>query len=617
MTKYDRILKKALKLYEERNYKNAEVLFLKCYKFYEKKGDQLKAYLSLEYYLTILARTDRLSFRCHDLIVKLLNFAISKNNDNTVSLSYDLLGRLFFDSGNISKSVEYLEENEKILNKLNDSKNLVKNLENQALIFYSQSLYEKALEKLSIAIKICIEHNYNDELSNIYGTLAITHKHLNNPEKVVEYYKKSLELLAYAKDPEVKASVISNYTFIFDINEIDFGKVIQHFEKLIEYCEDYNLFGTKVMVLMNYCEFLINNEKIAEAEEKIREALELCQKYNLNIEKAILSTTSAKILIGKGKKAKAISSIRESISIAKEHNNINILITNYKFLGQFYKEEENFYESYRNYSQALNYYQQISDKIISINLREQFRKKFENLPKIIEEINELIESGHLMLNLNELQNIQDSSENACIAADFQYKDLQKEDCIEIIKKQKEIIDNVKGKQLENDSRELLRRRDHFDIIPTGKDWSLEADEIKTLMENNCQEDKNTTTIEIDIYGKKKVGDNKHYILGECKFKNQSITIDELKCFIIKANIIANDITKNYKKKHNQEPMFYLFIVSLGGFPDQSNLKELLNENWKLPMSRLMDVELIDFDDFTSLLKNHDIDLRFYKDIERL
>ncbi len=217
----------------------------------------------------------------------------------------------------------------------------------------------------------------------------------------------------------------------------------------------------------------------------------------------------------------------------------------------------------------------------------------------------------------ELQSIQNSSKDACKTADVQYKDLQKEDCIEIIKKQNKIINNVKGKQLENDTRELMRKRDHFDIIATGKDWSLEADEIKTLLENHCQKDESTTTIEIDIYGKEKVGDNKHYILGECKFKSQPITINEIKCFIIKANIIANDITNNYKKKHNQEPMFYLIIVSLGGFPEQLYLKELLKKNWKLPKSRLKVVELIDFDDFTSLLKKHDIDLRFYVDIETL
>ncbi len=235
------------------------------------------------------------------------------------------------------------------------------------------------------------------------------------------------------------------------------------------------------MVLMNYSEFLINKDKIPEAEEKIIEALKLCQKYNLNIEKAKLSTTLAKILIGKEQKAKAISSIRESILIAKKYNNINTIISNYKFLGEFYKKEENFNESYRNYNQALRYYAQISDNIISIDIREQFRKNFEYLPKIIDEINELIETGNVVLNLNELQNIQNSSKDACKLAYLQYQDLPKEDFIEIIKEQNKIINNVKGKLLENDTRELMRRKEYFDIITTGKDWSLGVDEMLILI----------------------------------------------------------------------------------------------------------------------------------------
>lgn len=617
MAEYDSFFNKALSYYEDRNYRLAEPLFLKCYEYYEKTEEVNKSYISLEYYLTILARTDRLSFNHFKRINKLLEYAKSKDSKKSISLCYDLLGRLYFDSGNIEKAMGYLEKNERLLIELNDPQNLVKNLENQGLIFYSQALYEKVLEKYTLAIKICNENNYNDELSNIYGNLALTYKHLNNPEKVIEYYDKSMELLQYAKDPEVKASIISNFTFIIDTKEFDSSIMIKHFEDLIEYCEEYNLFGSKVMILMNYSEFLILNDKIPEAEEKINEAVELCQKYNLERENAMLSTTLAKILIGKGEKAKVISSIKESILIAKKHNNFNVIISNYKFLGEFYKKEEKYYDSYRNYNQALRYYQHISDNINSIDLREQYRKNYEYLPKIIDEINNLIESGNVILNLNELQNIQDSSKDACKAADIRYRDLQKEDCIKIIEKQNKIINNVKGKQLENDTRELMRRRDHYKINTTGKDWSLEDDEKKTLLENKCHKDERTNTLEIDVYGKKKVGDNKHYILGECKFKNQPITINGIKCFIIKANIIANDITRNYKKKHNQEPLFHLIIVSLGEFPDHYDINELVDTYWKLPKSRLIYVEFIDFNDFTSLLKQHDIDLRFYVDIKTL
>ena len=61
-------------------------------------------------------------------------------------------------------------------------------------------------------------------------------------------------------------------------------------------------------------------------------------------------------------------------------------------------------------------------------------------------------------------------------------------------------------------------------------------------------------------------------------------------------------------------MFHLVVISLEGFPEEFDLKELINENWELPKGRLVNrtIEMIEYDKFINQLKENNLSVSIYK-----
>ena len=88
---------------------------------------------------------------------------------------------------------------------------------------------------------------------------------------------------------------------------------------------------------------------------------------------------------------------------------------------------------------------------------------------------------------------------------------------------------------------MVRREMGYNIEDSGKNWSIEEQELKLLVENNCYKDYSNKSIEVDIFGSKVVNDTLVYVLGECKFRNREMKLTDIKCFLIKSNIIAKKL----------------------------------------------------------------------------
>lgn len=78
-----------------------------------------------------------------------------------------------------------------------------------------------------------------------------------------------------------------------------------------------------------------------------------------------------------------------------------------------------------------------------------------------------------------------------------------------------IIYNMKGPFLEIGARQLFRNRDLYDMKPSGLEWKINPSEVKELLKIKCIRDKSTTSIEIDLYGKKEEKRKMIYLIGEC------------------------------------------------------------------------------------------------------
>ncbi len=178
---------------------------------------------------------------------------------------------------------------------------------------------------------------------------------------------------------------------------------------------------------------------------------------------------------------------------------------------------------------------------------------------------------------------------------------------------KNLINTVKGQILETDSRKIFRREHHYSILDSGKNWKINNDEVSILLNEDCQKNSKTQSIEIDIFGEKTESNRPLYIFGECKNRIKKITRNEIKCFIIKSNIIASYLLKFHEIQTQSIPLFHLIIVSLKGFPEKKTIKLLLKKYWRLPQNRILNrsIELIDKTRFIELLKKNNIPSKIY------
>lgn len=169
------------------------------------------------------------------------------------------------------------------------------------------------------------------------------------------------------------------------------------------------------------------------------------------------------------------------------------------------------------------------------------------------------------------------------------------------------IDNIKGKLLEVDTRNLYRKKNGYDIKLDCHNVHLSIEDRKLLNSENCLKDMQTKTKDIDIFGQKEETHTLTYIMGETKFKNREFNLSDFKNFVIVADILARQIlTKN--EKHQKDIRFHLIVVSPSGFSKEWYIQDILSSFWNHGLDRIKGekVELIGFEEIIRLFRQYDI-----------
>ncbi|MFX1395782.1 MAG: tetratricopeptide repeat protein [Promethearchaeota archaeon] len=610
---YENDLMKARKLISEGNYQRAKPLFLKVYKFYKKKKHLARAFYALEGFLDILLQTGGILDHLSKLD-ELYNYGMEIGDTQIQSSALYYKG-LAFKHVDLKKAENFFLEYLQIAHKLKDYYKIVIGLLNVGYVYQSQGYYEKALDLFLKAKELCFKYDLKKLFSSVFGALGLIHKYFQQYKKFDEYYELALDYIEYVDDPRAIAIIISNSLAKVSVSELDDKKLLK-IERLLDYCDQYNLNEVKTAILTNLGNYYISNGEIEKGKNLLEQASILSDKFELITEKIDILHSLGFYSIKNRDFIKSIAYFQESIPLAKKLRNQFQLIRAYKALGLIYKEKEDFHESYRNYTQALFSYQAISKQFISVELRESFEKVFLDLPEIINEINCLLESRRIKPNIIELEKSKKISIESCKEATNKFENLSREELIHQIKRFSKNIDSIKGDLLENDARLLFEKRDYYKMDLTGPNWELEPSEINVLYDENCLRDKNSKTIELDLKGEKLISGIAQYILGEAKYRNKPINNKEIKCFLLKANVIASHLAKVYQKEHGREPSFHLIIVSLGGFPKEHQVDEFVSKFWKLPKNRIANrrVELIAGKDFVKYLKENNISSKNYRNI---
>jgi len=103
---YKKDFQKAKQFFLNHEYKKAEKLLLKCYKYYKNKNQLKMAYEALEKYIIVLIRIG-VNQRALPRLNELLDFSNRTDNKQYKALVYGLKGIIYKNMGDINKSIEY------------------------------------------------------------------------------------------------------------------------------------------------------------------------------------------------------------------------------------------------------------------------------------------------------------------------------------------------------------------------------------------------------------------------------------------------------------------------------------------------------------------------------
>ena len=605
---HEKDFSKAKEFFSGRNYKRAEPLLLKCYYYYKDKNQLKKAYEAIEKYIIILMTFGR-NQKVLPKVNELLEYSIKTKNKKFEALAYGLKGIIYKNNGAFDKSIEFTKKAKRLFNELNNFDDLAKTYGNIGNTYYFKGNYGRSLKNYKKSEKICIENNILKSLAGIYQVISFCYLALNNLEKFREYYKIIFEYLKYVNDIQNRVEILNNLSIPpFYSDEI--GETMSHLLlKLLEDCDEHNLTNQKAKTLRNLAGFSKKAGKYDEARKYLKQALDISKGLNYELDKAYIYNNLGQLFYKEGKLEDVIKAMTKSKDLSNKYGIVPLIIDGHIFLGKVYKKLNAFDKSYRHYREALDHYQRISNDISSVEQKEEFRRSYQHLPEIIEELNKLIESKDVKIELEELFSIQNISKEICSTANKQFNNFIRKDCEQGFINQDILIDELMQEQLENDARKLFRRKNKYVIKDSGKEIDLKPKEIDLLYEKKCLTNKSSKTTEIDIFGE---WNSMHqYILGECTFKNQRKIISKIKCFFTKVNIIADHLIAQCERLYQSQPTFHLVIVSMKGFPKNEVKKRLEVDHLNI-FGKIVDIEYIDFELFKKLLKENDIKIAKYE-----
>jgi len=606
---HEKEFQKAKILFSDRKYAKAEKLLLKNYHYYKSKNNLLKAYEALEKYIICLTKMGYHQ-KALPKVDEFLNYSKKINNENYKALAYGTKGIIIKNMGDFETAIELIDKAKNLFIKLANHKDLIKSFVNLGNISYFQGNYEQAINYYENGEKLSIEHNILSELSGIYQKMSFSYLVLNDIDTFHKCNEKIFENLDYITDPDMQTELMNQICSPTFYREEIGENLYQFLLDLLKDCRKRNANSQIVHTLRNLAGICLFQEKFRESKIYFDQALEISEIFNFEIDKAYIYNNIAELEFRENNLNKAIEHLKSSIKISKKANIVPLIIESYKHLGKIYKIL-NFYErSYHNYREALDYYLKIAEEISSFEQKERFRDVYQQLPTIIEELNKLIVSKDIEVELEELIIIQSISKKVCSTANQQFNNFMQDECRQGYQELEKTIKELMQEKLEVDTRQLFRIKDKYKIESIGKNFTLEPEEIELLYDKKCMKEKASKAAEIDVYGVKK--NNFTYLLGECTFRAEPKITHKIKCFFTKASILSKSLTVYCEKIHQTKPKFHLIFISMQGFPDDIHLKQMKEEFLSIAPSRIVDIEYIGAEYYIRLLKDHDIPVAKYQ-----
>ncbi len=621
MKKFDtKIEKKYEKLFAEArasrwvgHYDYAEKLLLKCYKFYKRTreirsltgvlAELVDTYMNSERYTIALP-----------YVQEILDLYNKSNSKRDIVNTLNDLGRIFQNTGEFKQAMIKFKESLNLSKTIKYRRGISVALTNLATQLALEGNYEASIKIFLKSEKICEEEGFVDNSIINLTSLASIYLDLSNVDASIKTLDKAEKKLGFIRNPVIVANYYGQMANIYQaVGDTD--RAINILQKGLNICQARGFEITKAHFLLNLGGLKLAKEDFEDVFNIYNEALDIFKKYNNSFGIARALSSLGYYFFKINNIPKALKFLNDSQKITEKVNDAVVKIRNYRKLGNIYKAQQNYYESYRNYTQCLINYEQLSKTIHTPALKDSFRKSFADLGEIVHELNLLLESGNISPDVSELIETRNITIRVCEDSVKIDPNLPKEDLIRELKNYISIVNKLKGHRLESDARKLFRREYNFVVDDSGNNYRIGEDDLHLLVKGRCYKDYSNQSIEVDIFGNKRIKDETTYLIGECKYRNKKMTSLEIKCFIIKSKLIAKNLNKNFDESNKNLIKFHLPIISIEGFTDENKAIQFLNEYWDVDQKDSLNrkLDLIDKEKFIKLLKKNNLPSKIYEE----
>jgi len=228
---------------------------------------------------------------------------------------------------NPKASLELSKQAEKIALSLRDSLRIVKAKYASGFIYSRLDSVRQAIQVLEYALPIAKRNNYNEELSKILNTIAISYSFSGNPDRALAFHFQSIDLNERLGNKEDIAITYNNIGLVY-FKLRDYDNALNFYQKSLdvknEISNGYDL--DRLLVNMALCYNQLKRYK--EAEDFIKRGLQICKNqcdsvFLMDAELGLGVASSQQ-----ARKEEAIRHFQSSLLIARQLNDKRYQIEN-------------------------------------------------------------------------------------------------------------------------------------------------------------------------------------------------------------------------------------------------------------------------------------------------
>ena len=253
------------------------------------------------------------------------------------------------------KSIEFLQNF--------DEERTAKAYNNLGCVYLYLSLYNKALEALTVSLEYELTTGGPVGIAQSYQNIALAYDRLRNVEKAIENNLIACDYLTDTEYEEELAGVYNNLATLFS-DDKQFQEAENYYVKALNIYSNNGIIEQKAKVLCNYGNLKIKQGRYDEGGEILLEALDLFRENNNAFGEVVVYEMLADMYAFKNEYEPALQHAEIAYQKAQETDSYYLKLSTLYSLYLFYRKTENWKEALERFE----IYTNIKDTLLAFDL---------------------------------------------------------------------------------------------------------------------------------------------------------------------------------------------------------------------------------------------------------